>query len=126
MDAAEIRTYEDFWPYYVSQHLHPATRLVHAVGTTAGVVCGAAALALRKPRLLALAPVLGYGPAWVSHFTIEKNRPATFGHPLWSIRADFRMLSRMVRRSMADDVASLHRSLEERGSPLPSHRDIAA
>jgi len=59
-------------------------------------------------------PVVGYGPAWIGHFFIEGNRPATFGHPLWSLRADFKMLSLALRGRMADEVTRIY------GSPHPA------
>jgi len=91
----EFTDFEDFFPYYVSQHSKAATRWFHFAGTHLGVAAAVAAMAGRRPPLLPLAPVLSYGLAWFSHFAIEKNRPATFGHPLWSLRGDMRMLARM-------------------------------
>ena len=91
----EFASYEDFFPYYVSQHSKPATRRFHFAGTHAGAAIALSALAFRKPLLLAAAPVVSYGTAWFSHFVIEKNRPATFGHPFWSLRGDFEMLRYM-------------------------------
>ena len=58
----------------------------------------------RKPALLPLALVAGYGAAWVGHFLVEKNRPATFQHPLWSLRGDFRMWGKMIRGTMDREV----------------------
>jgi len=72
----EFGTFEDFYPYYVSQHSKPATRWVHFAGTHLGAAVGIAGVARRKPALLAAAPVISYGLAWFSHFTIEGNKPA--------------------------------------------------
>lgn len=93
--SIEFARYEEFFPYYVGQHSKPATRWFHFAGTHLGAVTGLTGIAARKPRLLALAPVISYGMAWFSHFTIEGNKPATFGHPLWSIRGDLQMIAMM-------------------------------
>lgn len=105
-DTSErFQTFEDFWPYYVGEHAKKSTRTLHFLGTTAAVGCAAAGLLLGKRWLLAIAPVCGYGPAWVSHFFIEKNRPATFTYPLWSLKADFVMWGKIARGEMDAEVA---------------------
>ena len=88
-------TYEEFFPYYVGQHSKPATRWFHFAGTHLGAAIGLTGIATRRPKLLAAAPVVSYGMAWFSHFVIEGNKPASFGHPFWSIRGDFQMLGMM-------------------------------
>jgi len=98
-----LRTFEEFWPFYVSEHSRRTTRALHFAGTT--LVLGAVvAAALRSPWWLAAAPVLGYGPAWIAHFFVEKNRPATFTYPLWSLRGDFRMWRLMLLGRMEPEV----------------------
>jgi hypothetical protein len=87
--AERYRTYDEFWPFYVAQHRHPVNRALHFTGTTLVLAC--ALFALRTPWLLAAAPFAGYGFAWIGHFFFERNHPATFTHPLWSLRGDFRM-----------------------------------
>ena len=83
-------TYEEFWPFYVSQHRHPLNRGLHFLGTTLVLVLAVAAV-LVSPLWLLAAPVAGYGFAWIGHLVFEKNKPATLTHPLWSLRGDFRM-----------------------------------
>ena len=93
----EFTTFDEFFPYYVGQHSKPATRWVHFAGTHLGAAIGITGIVRRKPALLVLAPVVSYGLAWFSHFTIEGNKPATFGHPVWSAIGDFKMLGIMWR-----------------------------
>lgn len=89
--ARELQSFDDFWPYYLREHSRPRTRALHYVGTTLVVgIAIYAALSGNWAWLLVL-PVAGYGFAWLAHFAVEKNRPATFTYPLWSLAADFRM-----------------------------------
>ncbi|WP_236588194.1 DUF962 domain-containing protein [Tumebacillus amylolyticus] len=98
------RTYEEFWVYYVSEHLKPSTRFWHAVGTTGVLVLLVGIVWQQAWWWLLLVPIFGYGPAWFSHFFIERNRPATFTYPLWSLRADFRMYRLLLTGRMGREV----------------------
>jgi hypothetical protein len=104
MEERDFKTFEEFWPYYVSQHSKKGTRLFHFAGTTAGLACAVAGAFLRKRWLFAVAPVVGYVSSWTGHFFVEKNIPATFKHPLWSFRADFVMWTKMVDGTMDAEV----------------------
>lgn len=86
-----FKNFAEFWPYYLKEHAKPTTRALHFAGTGAGLTLLAGALLSGHGWLVLVALICGYGPAWVGHFFIEKNRPATFRHPLWSLIADFRM-----------------------------------
>jgi hypothetical protein len=90
-NAPRIETYREFWPFYLREHANPDTRLWHIVGTGTASVLLVAALASFSYELFFAALLVGYVPAWVTHFAIEKNRPATFRYPLWSLISDYRM-----------------------------------
>ena len=91
-----FRTFEEFWPYYLAQHSRRANRRWHVAGTGLALTC--LGLSPWNPWLLLAAPVIGYGCAWWGHYRIEKNRPATFDHPWWSLRGDGRMFLRSCLR----------------------------
>jgi hypothetical protein len=89
--AEAPRTFKAFWPYYLRAHRDPRCRRLHYVGSSGALAFIALAIATLNPLWLAAAIVFGYAMAWVGHFTLEGNRPATFGNPLWSLIGDFRM-----------------------------------
>jgi hypothetical protein len=104
MSERRIETYSDFWPFYVCEHANPANRIMHFIGTTTAMVVLIYAISSQIWWLIPLALVAGYGPAWMGHFGIEKNRPASFKYPLWSFISDFRMWSLMLTGRMSAEV----------------------
>lgn len=96
---SRIQTYQEFWPFYLREHSSRTSRNLHFIGT-------ASALSLLIPVLVffpAYWPallVLGYAFAWVGHFRFEKNRPATFKYPIWSLASDFKMLFHFLKGSL--------------------------
>ena len=98
-----IESFSDFWPYYVRQHASPGTRVLHAIGSVLALAMVVLALTVSLWFLLA-APVIGYAFAWYGHFFVEHNKPATFGHPFYSLAADYRMLFLMMAGRMNDEV----------------------
>ena len=104
MSEERFRSFEEFWPFYVREHSAKNTRRLHFIGTTAAMALTACGLVTKKKWMVALAPVVGYGHAWIGHFFVEKNRPATFKYPAWSFLADFKMWSMMVRGTMDAEV----------------------
>ncbi len=89
--AKRADTYAEFWPYYLREHALAPTRYLHYAGTVLATSALIFALATQTWWALILFPVFGYGFAWVSHAFVERNKPATFDHPFWSLISDYRM-----------------------------------
>ena len=96
MTNKRFQSISEFYPYYLSEHRKPLTRMMHFVGTLLLIICLMYALLLQKWLLLFLIPVLGYGFAWASHAFIERNKPATFTYPVYSLGSDFIMFWDML------------------------------
>jgi hypothetical protein len=99
-----IESFADFWPYYVRAHAQRRTRALHATGSVLAVVMVVLAFGVNL-WFLAAAPLVGYAFAWYAHFFIEHNKPATFGHPFYSLAADYFMLFLMMAGRMDHEVA---------------------
>lgn len=112
-DALEFNSFDEFYPFYISQHSKRATRRLHALGTGLGAALVIGGLVARKRKAVLAGPIIAYGFAWYSHFVIEGNKPASFGHPFYSFRGDFTMLADMARgrnealQEMADDYLAM-------------------
>jgi hypothetical protein len=95
---------DEFWPFYLAQHLNPTNRRLHFAGTTSGLALVAAAIVFNSSALLIAAPAAGYWLSWIGHFFFERNAPATFKHPLLSLRADLRMYRLMWSGGLDEEI----------------------
>jgi len=102
-------TFWDFYPYYLTEHARPLNRALHFVGTTLVIACFIAAIVLGKPLLFIAVPLAGYGFAWVGHFIFEKNRPATFKYPFYSLGSDFVMYYHTITGQVNRKVEEAHK-----------------
>jgi len=101
------RSFAEFWPEYVRAHSEPATRVLHFVGTMLGWGILIAAIVTRHWWWIALALVVPYALAWIGHFFVEHNKPATFEHPLWSWWADQKMVGMMIVGKMGEEIRKM-------------------
>lgn len=95
--TAPIATFQEFWQLYVREHQNPVNQTLHVLGSLAGVTCVLLAVAGSKWWLLAAMPA-GYGPSWLGHFLFERNVPLTLTYPGWSLRADIKLVLRLLLR----------------------------
>lgn len=103
----ELRNFTEFWPYYVGEHRKRGCRALHYLGTTGALSVLVASVAVGRPWFALAALLFGYGPAWIAHFFVEKNRPATFKYPFWSLFGDFKMFALALVGRMHHEVARL-------------------
>ncbi|WP_257388181.1 DUF962 domain-containing protein [Tahibacter caeni] len=94
--SQSFASFREFYPFYLGEHSNVVCRRLHYIGSLLVLVCLALALLRGNPWWLLAAPFCGYGFAWVGHFFFEKNRPATFSHPLYSFVGDWVMLRDML------------------------------
>ncbi|MGH6622585.1 MAG: Mpo1-like protein [Burkholderiaceae bacterium] len=92
--APEVRrfaSFGEFYPFYLAEHSNRVSRRLHFIGSTGVLLCLVLLFITRNPWWLLAIPLCGYGFAWLGHFAFEKNRPATFKHPVYSLMGDWVM-----------------------------------
>ena len=100
-------TFARFWPAYVAEHRSRLNRRVHLAGTLGDLALLVFLGATHRWAWAWTVPVLAYGFAWTGHFLIEKNRPATFKHPLLSLIGDHKMAALMLAGRMNGEMERL-------------------
>jgi hypothetical protein len=101
MAEGRFATFREFYPFYLSEHRNPTCRKLHFAGSTLVLVLLAAGIATGNGWYFAAIPLAGYGFAWVGHFGFEKNRPATFKYPAWSLAGDWVMYWQLLTGKLA-------------------------
>ncbi len=109
-------TLRAFWPFYLAQHRHAGNRALHVVGSLFGLGWLATALATGQPAFVLAGLLNGYGFAWVGHFVLEGNRPATFRYPLKSFLCDWLLLAYTLTGRVGRELAALEREAARAGS----------
>lgn len=99
-----IKNYAEFWDFYVREHSLPLTRLLHFIGTSLGIILLIWFIWRGTWYYFPLCFVSGYGFAWIAHFMVEKNRPASFKYPFWSFISDYKMMFYMATGRMKAEV----------------------
>ena len=123
--SRKYENFDEFWPFYVGEHRNPRNRALHYIGTTGVIALLVATLAMGPLWLAVLLPVCGYGFAWFGHFVVERNRPATFLYPRWSLLADFKMYGLALRGRMDQEVIHLYGSAHPSpDAPLLKHQHL--
>ena len=99
-EGSGYASFREFYPFYLGEHTNRTSRRLHVSGTLLALVFAAFAVLSSRLALLWAVPVAGYAFAWVGHYFFQKNRPATFSHPLYSLCGDFRMLYEVLTGRM--------------------------
>jgi hypothetical protein len=89
-------SFKEFYPFYLSEHANTTCRRLHFAGSLCALAILVAALVAGRPLWLLAMPVAGYGFAWIGHFGFEKNKPASFRHPLYSFMGDWVMFGQLL------------------------------
>jgi len=92
-----FNSFDEFYPFYLSQHSNTTCRLLHFIGTSFVLVILLHAILAMTTQFLVFIPFAGYGCAWIGHFYFENNKPATFSYPVYSLMGDFRMYSEIIQ-----------------------------
>jgi hypothetical protein len=96
VDPKTLRSFAEFYPFYLAEHSNRTCRRLHFFGSTLTLVCLAMLVATGRPHYLLYGLLCGYGFAWIGHFVFEKNRPATFQYPFYSLAGDWVMYKDML------------------------------
>jgi hypothetical protein len=118
----KFTSFSAFYPFYLLEHQHPLCRLLHYIGSSLVLILGAFIIATQHWSWLWLLLVVGYGFAWIGHFFIEHNRPATFKYPFYSLLADWVMFKDFLTGQLAQ---KLQRATSEKAEvQTPPNADL--
>lgn len=101
MTYQKYQSFKDFYVFYLTEHLNPTNRILHFTGTSIGVCLLAYALVTQKFVFILFGFIAGYFFAWLGHFVFEKNRPASFKQPLYSLIGDWYMWFQLITRKLS-------------------------
>jgi hypothetical protein len=101
MSYIPYKTFKEFYPFYLNEHSNRTNRVLHFIGTCLVVCVLAVTFWQMNFKLLWLCPLVGYTFAWIGHFVFEKNRPATFKQPFYSLMGDFLMWWQLITRKIS-------------------------
>jgi hypothetical protein len=104
MSGKNISSYAEFWDFYVQEHSQPLNRTLHFIGTSSAILLLAFFIWSGVWFYFPICLVIGYGFAWIGHFFIEKNKPATFQYPFWSFISDYKMMWFMISGKMKNEL----------------------
>jgi hypothetical protein len=103
----KYKSFSEFYPYYLSEHSNKANRTLHFLGTSLFFVSLIIGIISQQYKWFILMPIMGYGFAWVGHFFIEKNKPATFKYPLFSLTSDFYMYWHFITGQLDSELEQI-------------------
>ena len=109
----KYKSFNSFYPYYLTEHGNGTNRLLHFLGTLLLLLCLGAGIVTGKWWLFVLRPLVGYGFAWVGHYFIERNKPATFTYPLFSLAADFVMFWHIATGQIDTKLAEARKKINQ-------------
>ena len=95
-NTKSFNSFKDFYPFYLAEHSNSISRRLHFVGTSLVILISCYIFMTEFWKLIYLLPIAGYGFAWIGHFVFEKNKPATFKHPFYSLIGDFVMFGQIL------------------------------
>ncbi|MCB1583395.1 MAG: Mpo1-like protein [Marinicella sp.] len=95
-DSNRFNSFAEFYPFYLGEHQNTTCRRLHVIGSLLVLIVLSYAVFYQHWKLLWLLPIIGYGFAWLGHFFFEKNRPATFKYPLYSLLGDWVMFWHVI------------------------------
>ncbi len=111
MAEKKYKTFWSFYPYYLNEHKNVTSRTLHFIGTLLLIACLIAGIITGKWILFIIIPFVGYGFAWVGHFFFEKNKPATFTYPLYSLGSDFVMFWHILTRQIGKKINNADKNI---------------
>ena len=100
MSETKFTSFKEFYPYYLSEHKLKINKILHALGSIYGLIFLIFVIFSEQYKLIPIAFLIGYFFAWIGHFIYEKNKPATFKHPLYTFMGDWVMLKDIITRKI--------------------------